>query len=278
MADQSQDEWDSLTSLIEEFRAALQRSTAIHVSAMPLRDGAKKIVQQYFRHTRPHLIALKCQPDKVSVLDDEMQSLLKLANGKNRKQSYKKVLKTIRALQHDVGAEREINLGQRDASSSINASSIYSVIEQRILDTLQRLVPSAALSYQQALDDLQSTSRVSFRGVANELRESLREVLDHLAPDAEVMKAAGFKLEKDKTTPTHKQKVRHILRSRGISKTVSKTPEDSVSLIEESMASLARSAYERSSISTHIASARREVQQVKMYIDSVLAELLEIHK
>lgn len=58
------------------------------------------------------------------------------------------------------------------------------------------LVPTAALSYQQAIRDLADGGRVSYRGPAAELREVLREVLDHQAPDGEVMKSSDYKPEK----------------------------------------------------------------------------------
>ena len=44
-------------------------------------------------------------------------------------------------------------------------------------------------------------TRISYRGTAAELREVLRELLDHLAPDADVLKS-GIRLEAGQTTPT----------------------------------------------------------------------------
>ena len=76
--------------------------------------------------------------------------------------------------------------------------------------------------------DLRSPNRMSYRGPATDLRECLREVLDHLAPDDAVTSGSGFVLEKDRTSPTMKQKVRFILRSRGLGKTALESPEASV--------------------------------------------------
>jgi hypothetical protein len=70
------------------------------------------------------------------------------------------------------------------------------------------LFVAAANSYRQALDDLTNGNRVSYRGTAAELREGVREVVDHLAPDDAVTKATGFKLEKDRSRPTMKQTAR----------------------------------------------------------------------
>ena len=41
---------------------------------------------------------------------------------------------------------------------------------------------------------------------------------------------------------------------------------------------MTRASYERGSLSAHIASTKRDVQQLKLYVDGVLAELLEIHR
>jgi hypothetical protein len=278
MADASQDAWDSLADLLDTFRIALNRSHAVTVGSAALRDAAKKIVQQYFRQARPHLIELQLDSEALASLDSEMQALLVLSNGRSKKQSYSQVLRRIKGLLQNVEFEREIRLGQQLIFPAGQQSSVLTSVEKRIIETINQLVPSAALSYEQAILDLNSKDRISFRGTANELRETLREVLDYLAPDDKVMKGQGFKLEAGKTKPTQKQKVRYILKSRGLSRTAINAPEDSVSIVEELMASLARSIYERSSLSTHVATARQELEQVKMYIDIVLIELLEIHR
>jgi hypothetical protein len=114
----------------------------------------------------------------------------------------------------------------------------------KIIATLEGLVASAALLYKQAMADLLDTTGISFRGPALELREVLREVLDHLSPDQEVMDAPGFKLEKDRVKPTMKQKVRFILRARGQGKTQSAVPEDTATSVDAMIGELARSIYD----------------------------------
>ena len=112
--------------------------------------------------------------------------------------------------------------------------------------------------------------------IVQALREALREVLDHLASDKDVTARPGFKLEADQKKPTMKQKVRFILASRGEGKTQTAPAENSTSLVEERVGALARSVYDRSSLSTHVGTTKQEVQQVKAYVDVVLTELLEI--
>jgi hypothetical protein len=54
-------------------------------------------------------------------------------------------------------------------------------------------------------------------------------------------------------------------------------PELAVSMVEELGATIARSTYTRGSMSAHGVGSAKEVRQLKMYVDAVLAELLEIH-
>jgi hypothetical protein len=159
-----------------------------------------------------------------------------------------------------------------DAGGNISSSEN----DQRILATLSGLVPSAAQSYQQALFDLADVKRLSFRGPAHELRECLREVLDHLAPDADVMKAPGFKLEKDLTKPTMKQKVRFIFKARDLGATVSAVPENAVTTVDGLIANMTRSTYDRSSLSAHTEADKKSVEQLKRYVDVIFHDLLEL--
>ena len=123
---------------------------------------------------------------------------------------------------------------------------------------------------------MRDNTRYSYRGVAAELREALREVLEYLAPDKIVTSQENFKLEKDQKKPTMKQKVQYILKSRGKNKSQIEAPENAVAVVEEKVGALARSVYNRSSASTHVCTSKQEVQQIKAYVDVVLGELLEI--
>jgi len=230
-------------------------------------------VQLYFRGVRPELEGLRID---TSAVDIQMQRLLQLANGRSAKKSYQTLVGHLQRARGPLDAEREQRLGSTLYKSS-GQQTLSSGVEQAIAETLERLVPSAALSYRQAIADLQDHARISYRGPATDLRECLRETLDHLAPDADVKQAPGFKLEKDRTHPTMKQKVRFILKSRGLGTTSLASPEASTQRIEESAGVLARSVYDRGSVSTHISTAREEVLQLKLYVDGVLAELLQIH-
>jgi hypothetical protein len=149
--------------------------------------------------------------------------------------------------------------------------------ERLIIETLSRILPAASLSYEQCLIDLRDVRRYSYRGVAHELREVLRETLHYLAPDSDVMASPGFKLESGATRPTQRQKALYVLRKRNLSREQMSAPELTVSMVEELGASITRTAYTRGSRDAHVGSSAPEVRQLKMWIDAVLGELLEIH-
>jgi hypothetical protein len=206
-------------------------------------------------------------------LDSEFQKLLRLANGRNPNRSYVAALKAVRQLRPDLESRVALLAGNNSGRSVARIGAI----EAGILRTLEQMLPHAALSYRQVLDDLAGSPRHSYRGTATELREVVRETLDHLAPDTDVQKSAGFKLEKDRKAPTMKQKARFILKARGLGDSSRAAPENSVELLEDQIASLTRSVYERGSASTHGATVKSQVLSFKAYADAVLAELLGLH-
>jgi len=270
------DAWDRLWERLEALSTTLDQLGANSAIASGIRQEARSTTQAYFREARPALLAAHVPPALLSSFDAAMQNLLRAANAKLPKaRQHLKVLAAAAQQRTDI----EVSINQALGEEALRrAEGIdYSPTEQKIIDTLNGLVPTAALSYTQALRDLTDPDRVSFRGSATELREALREVLDHLAPDEAVSAQQGFKLEDNQKKPTMRQKALFILRSRGMAKTALEAPRDAVEIIENSTSSLARSAYSRSALSTHVANSRAEVRQFKMYLDSVLSDLLQLH-
>jgi hypothetical protein len=56
-----------------------------------------------------------------------------------------------------------------------------------------------------------------------------------------------------------------------------RAPEGAAALVEELTASLTRASYQRSSVSAHTGSGEDEMRRIKMYVDAVFSDLLEIH-
>jgi hypothetical protein len=139
-----------------------------------------------------------------------------------------------------------------------------------LIAALKGVLPTAAAGYEQALRDLASADRVSYRGVASELREVLREVLDHFAPDDRLPKGS------DGRKPTMKAKVRYILRGRNMGDTRRGAAESAAEILDEGVPNLARSVYDLGSLDTHVSPTREEVARLRRYLEALLLDLLEI--
>lgn len=272
-----QDSWSEMGQLIATFKNALSKCKAVNVNTTRIKDEARAMVQHYFRQARVEAQHIGMTNQQLELLDDGFQNLLKLINGNNPVRRYKAEVAAILSAKTGLDTELERLVGQSLVKTTTKASEIDGH-DGKILETLDQVVPTAGLSYRQACLDLAAQDRLSYRGTANEFREALRELLDHLAPDKNVETQPGFKFEDKQIKPTMKQKVRFILRARGLPATSSETPESAVVLVDELIGKLTRSTYNRSSISAHVSTTRGEVCQMKMYVDSVLAELLEIHR
>lgn len=261
-----------LLAATQKLREAVRSSRAINLNKIAVRDQARRLVETYFRETRPR--TAQFAPKSLSAeLDGNMQQLLKLANGVNAKASYTSLLrsmvKNIESLVFNVElALSELGAGHADGNSLTD-------VERRIHATLSRMLPAAANSYMQAIEDIVST-RHSYRGPAIELREAVREVLDHMAPDANVIAMTGYKQNKDTSGPTMAQKAKYIMRQRQRSETSAKPTLEAADLVDETTAKIVRSTYQSGSISVHVSPSRAEVQHLKMHVDSVLAALLNI--
>jgi hypothetical protein len=258
---------------VDILASTVARVKAVNVNSSALREDARTIAQQWFREIRPDGTSVGLKDEAFLEMDGLFQNLLRLANGGNPKRSYIATLKAVRRARPGFETRVELSRG----SIVTHSAREIAPAEAGIVRTLEQMLPHAALSYRQVLDDLAGPIRHSYRGTATELREVVRETLDHLAPDADVQKAPGFKLEKDRKGPTMKQKARFILKARGLGDSSRTAPETAVELLEDQIASLARSVYERGSASTHGATIKSQVLSFKAYADAVLAELLELH-
>jgi hypothetical protein len=265
---------NALAALDELNRQIAALSDAVHsgrAKYLPVAEAqpiTRAIATTYFEVIRSELDAVKQRGGLVEEIDFVVQQLLELASRPREKQAYIGQLNELRPFL----LEATIDLMKSRGSPAL----VLSETEKAILDTLAALLPSSAASYEQALRDIAQGVRISWRGTATELRETLREVIDHLAPDDKVSASTGFQLEKGQDKPTQKQKVRFILKARRSSGAAVTVAQASLDTVDEAVAALARSTYRRGSVSTHVATSAREIKSFKRYIDALLAELLEI--
>jgi len=258
----------SLIADLEKERRELNRVTGNQLHSKKAREGLRELVERYFNEVRPQIDETSTPEAHIQGVDTAMQALLVLCHKHGSVNKYKELLRTAKGHLIHLDTGLVTSGGRTDADAK-------SPLDSRIITTLRALVPSAALSYEQAISDISGAERLSWRGPATDLREALRETLDHLAPDDDVKGSPGFKALPNTHGPTMKQKVRYILKNRGQSRATSATTEDAVGGIVEALGSFVRSVYTRSSVSTHTPTEKSEVLRVVELVRVVLGELLE---
>jgi hypothetical protein len=256
--------------IITELRTQIQSTQSYHINREADKKAVRQVVDGYFRTNRPILLKHFGQEEPFMSLDEAMQKLLRFTHSRTPKGKYLSALTQIKRGWCNLEVQ-SIPLCQ-DKTGGENESP--TPIEHSILDGLTSLYPPAAACYRQALNDLRDSHRLSWRGTVTELRETLREVLDHLAPDEKVKETPSFKLEDGAKGPTMKQKVRFIQRMRRSSNGAEKSLEDAVDFVEEKFGNLVRSVYGRSCGSVHTLTGKNEVMAIKRLVETVLAELL----
>jgi hypothetical protein len=232
--------------------------------AQPVATSSAK---EYFEHVRPELSLVGVPERDIEEIDTLFQVLLELASARSPKRKYPTLISDL----SQCLLSATVDLMRARGSRRL----VLSATERFVLSTLERMLPSCSASYEQVLRDISVGDRISWRGTANELREILREVIDHLAPDAQVL-ASGIQLEKNQKGPTQKQKVRFILKARQSSSAARTSAETSLETVDEMVATLARDTYTRSSASAHTATNAPEIRKLKRYVEALLADFLEI--
>lgn len=259
---------DSVKALLKDLRKI--KSTQVwkkHVVEL-----AGNIVDSYFRETRAKLVNSCVKIDAITDLDNLMHKLLEATHKATTTSAYKSIAKEIWS--GLISLEKMMLL----SGTLKTKDTLITPVDRTIIDTLTRIVPSAALSYEQALLDLDQPTRLSWRGPATDLREALRECLDHLAPDDKVEAQENYKREQGTKAPgpTMKQKVRFVLRKRELGENTVKTAEDAVDLVDTITGSFVRSVHSRASVSTHKPTKKSEVCRVRDFVRIALCEILSI--
>jgi hypothetical protein len=226
---------------------------------------ARSMADTYFGSVLPELQIVQNREALSEEIEFVVSTVLRLTSEPREKTAYLGQINELRPYLQEAMIDAMKARGARRFVLSDN--------ERQVLTTLEKMLPPTALSYEQVMQDIANGKRVSWRGTGTELREVLREVMDHLAPDGEVMASPNFKLEGDLKRPTQKQKVRYILKARQRAVGVA---EDAVDTVEELIARLVRSTYQRGSAATHASADATEIKRLKNYVDALLVELLEI--
>lgn len=254
----------TLLDELDALRKNLASVSAQQIGSTAIKSQMHEVASQYFSNVQPEI-----QDSESGELNQVFQALHASSRIHPSTQKCRELVKAARKLL--IAVE-----GKTLAQPVKPKQALTSPTDQLIIVSLNDLCPAASLAYQQALIDLSGGDRLSWRGPSTDLREALRETLDVLAPDANVVASPGFKLEGDAKRPTMKQKVRYVLKSRGMASGAMETPESAVVGVEEFVGGLTRSVYTRSSVSTHTATTRAEASRVLAWVRLVICELIEI--
>jgi hypothetical protein len=255
--------FSQLLSRIEETRKAIRAIDGEQVQSKALCDKLRTLAECYY-DLRSSLLE---ESGEEARANQAFSLLLELSHKKPSKQ---KCLDTL--------ADAKKALVAMDSALLVNLSARGGIepIDRRVISSLSDVCPAAAAAFAQGVQDLQALERLSWRGPATELRESLRETLDALAPDKDVESAPGYKNEGNAARPTMRQKAKYILKNRDMK---SAQIDHSVSVVEnvdEMVSGITRSVYTRSNISTHTPTDREEVVRLHAWVRLILCELLAL--
>src|SRR5262245_41599801 len=135
MSDANHDAWESLGQKLAAFRSALARCRSVNVNTTSLKSQSKELVQFYFRQARPTLHPVGFSEESLGAIDGEMQEVLRLSNGNNRKSYYTDHLKRIEAERTALDSQREVLLSRKAVAAATVVPVARSTIEQAILTT-----------------------------------------------------------------------------------------------------------------------------------------------
>jgi hypothetical protein len=152
-----------LIKKIDVVKKSLSNVTSNQLHSDKLRGEIRVLIEAYFKVVRPQITTNSSQGSEIGKVDEYFQTLLELCHKKGKVSTYTKSLTTIRSLL--------IKIDSSQVSFNTLPVVTQNSIDLTIIDTLQKIMPSAALSYKQAIEDLTQGARYSWRGPATDLRE-----------------------------------------------------------------------------------------------------------
>ena len=279
-SDQNPNVLSDLLLEIKALQTRLQKRRSRLVRAKSEISVAEALIQKYFRNVRP---IIKSTGIDVSGLDDIFSKLHEISSGTSLRSSYSDVLRRARVKATELEIQYEFSFS---ASSPMAEHPLmnhdFTLQERRVVDTLLQINSHFANAYIQIIRDLADKNRVSFRGVIHEMRELLRGVLNHFAPDQQVAAQPNFKLEEGQTKPTRTQKMQYILSTRNLSSAQIDPAKKTTHYLDvqtQVLAAMPSAIYGAGSDSAHAQprDLKSEVYRLKHYLDANLCDILEVN-
>jgi len=247
----------------------VRAGTGAQIFSVAVKGEMATLAGDYFTTFRPAAVAAGAPSDELEDTDNEFRQLHQLAHKNPSKSKVDAICKDARKALVKLD-------GSRLRNSATPQQPRTSRSDELIISSLKDVCPSAASAYEQALRDLQGPDRLSWRGPATDMREALRETLDALAPDSQVERMPGYRLEENARRPTMRQKAKYILKSREMAENQASLSETAVENIENAVSSITRSVYVRSNVSTHSPTSGDEVARLHGWVRLVLCDLLSL--
>jgi hypothetical protein len=161
----------------------------------------------------------------------------------------------------------------RSTAAVVPARAPLSGRDADILIRLRRLSPPLANSLEQALQDLNDQTRLSYVGPAGEIREVMRATVQMLAPDEKVKNQPWYEgIEQGgKRNPSQAERIRYAVQQRGGSKDQIKGFNE---LIDQLVAQIGRQTYSTGSSAFHAGTLQPKVRKLTGWVFAILDEVL----
>lgn len=277
-SDSNQNILSGLISEVNSTHTTLQRSAARLVRSQAELSCVRDLTQLYFRGVRPATLTAGLDPTS---LDPHFTEVLELSGKHSVRASYLQQLKQIQRKAAALEVQYEFSFSNGTSAIRNKEQITFSAVETKICKTLQSINPFFGDAYTQIIIDLGQEERASFRGTVHEMRELLRGLLNHFAPDAEVIAQKGFRFETGQTKPTRTQRMAFILKARQTNSAHIDPATKATSYLDvqlDILAFIPNAVYGAGSESAHAdpRDLRNEVYRLKQYLDATLCDILAI--
>ena len=249
---------------LEALEKSLSRSKARHVNTAGEISRVRAVVTTWFETLRP-LVALRgIRKENLEAIDAVLKECVELTVQRSFRRRYRTLIRKASQV-----FKRQIVL----ALTTQTNPSLMDAAAQAVAQKLAQLSPALAASYRQIYLDLADTGRLSYRGTANELREILREVLERLAPEQEILAQSWYQPVEGRQEPTRQQRARYILERRGAGSKAGEVATQTLTTVDKGLAKLVSDMYSRAAAAAHTSQDIAEIRRILGYFNPLIHDL-----
>lgn len=253
-------------SQLERLLRSVAKGRSLQINTPEEIAHVRAVVTTWFQACKPYALIQGLSDSNIAAVDEPLDQCLKLTFTRSKRKVYSRCLRAAcRAFQQNI--LYPLSLQPPRGALTVTANEVYA--------RLNKVAVSLAESYRQVHADLADKSRISFRGTAGELRETLRELLELLAPDEKVKAQSWYSAVEGRKDPTHQQRAKYVLEQRGSGSKPLEVANRAVSLIEDGLSKLVRDMYSRTSAAAHTGKDIEEVQRMLRHFDALVYDLCE---